>query len=54
MKWTYIGIVGKSTKYYVTKDGHMARSRKYGKKRKFEEIGYLDDNMEKLEQLCDL
>ena len=53
MKWKFIGVLGKSTKYYITEDGHMAQSRKYGNKRKFEEIGYIDDNMDKMERLCE-
>ena len=46
-KWKFVGMIGK-TKYYVTEDGHFAKSTRS----KFIELGYIDDNWNTWEKLC--
>lgn len=46
-KYKFIGNIGK-TKYYVTADGWMAK----GQKKKFIELGYIEDNWRTWLMVC--
>jgi hypothetical protein len=47
-KYKFVGLLDKS-KYYVSADGHFARSTR----KKFIELGYIDDNWDKWKKLCE-